>query len=367
MPDTAKDQEFKKKRQKNAIQFVIKHPNTGRTTFIVQICVLVFACCLFLQAETTHSQTEPTFTNPIAESGADPWVTQRDGSYFYCYSRRNRIWVSRAQHLEDIGNATPAAVWTPPENTAHSKELWAPELHYLRGKWYIYVAADDGDNFNHRMYVLEGATQNPLDPFVFKGKVTDATDRWAIDATVLQMPGDQLYFIWSGWEGEVNVQQNLYIAPMSDPLTISGARVCISKPQLDWELHGKPLINEGPQILKNGDKVFIIYSASGSWTDDYCLGQLALVGDDPLDPQSWKKKPQPVFSRTEDVFGPGHASFVKSPNGNEDWIVYHSAKHSGAGWNRKVNIQPFTWNPDGSPNFGRPIAPGVSLPAPQRD
>ncbi|MBZ0256629.1 glycoside hydrolase family 43 protein, partial [bacterium] len=304
----------------------------------ITISILAFTFCLLIQSESTHSEDEQTFTNPIAESGQDPWVAQQGDEYFYCFSKRNRIWVSRAANLEDIGKATPAAVWTPPQNTMYSKELWAPELHYLGGKWYIYVAADDGDNHNHRMFVLEGTTQNPQDPFVFKGKVADSTDRWAIDATVLQM-GDKLYSIWSGWEGDVNVQQNLYIAPMSGPLTISGPRVCISKPELDWELNGKPLINEGPEVLKNGDQVFIIYSASGSWTDDYCLGQLALTGEDPLDPNAWAKKPQPVFSRTENIFGPGHASFVKSPNGKENWIVYHSARYSGAGWKRKVNIQ----------------------------
>lgn len=337
-----------------------------RNAFAITLSILIFTCCLFIQTGPAFSQDEQTFTNPIAESGQDPWVVRQGDEYVYCFSKRNRIWVSRADYLEDIGKATPTAVWTPLENTMHSKELWAPELHYLIGKWYIYAAMDDGDNHNHRMYVLEGTTQNPQGPFVFKGKITDSTDRWAIDATVLQM-GDKLYFIWSGWEGDVNVQQNLYIAPMSDPLTISGPRVCISKPEHDWELNGKPLINEGPEVLKNSGKVFVIYSASGSWTDDYCLGQLALVGDDPLGPNAWTKKPQPVFSRTENIFGPGHASFVKSPNGKENWIVYHSARRSGAGWNRKVNIQPFTWNADGSPHFGRPVAPGVALPIPKRN
>jgi GH43 family beta-xylosidase len=229
------------------------------------------------------------------------------------------------------------------------------------------VAADDGDNANHRMYVLEGTTQNPQDPFTFKGRIAAPTDRWAIDGTVLQMPDDRLYFLWSGWEGTENIAQHLYIAPMQDPLTINGDRVRISSPEFPWEQHGHPLVNEGPQVLWNNDRLFIIYSASGSWGDDYCLGQLTWTGGDPLDQASWQKHPEPVFRRNDDVFGPGHASFVKSPDGREDWIVYHAAKYRGAGWNRDVRMQPFQWREDGSPHFGIPVSPGVPLPIPGGD
>jgi GH43 family beta-xylosidase len=317
--------------------------------------------------EPSNRTDSPKITNPVVASGADPWVIGKDAYYYLCQSRRGSIWVNRSTRLQDIGQDNRKRVWTPQKNTPYSKELWAPELHNVNGTWYIYVAADDGHNHNHRMIVLEGTSDDPQGPFKFKGKIAAPANRWAIDGTVLQMPDARLYFIWSGWEGFENVAQHLYIAPMSNPWTISGERVKISSPELDWELNGKPLINEGPQILWNGDKLFVIYSASGSWTDDYCLGQLAWTGGDPLDPAAWKKKPTAVFSRTEDVFGPGHCSFAKSRDNSEDWIVYHSAKHSGAGWNRRVNMQRFTWHPDGSPNFGRPVSAGVPMPEPSGD
>ena len=307
---------------------------------------------------------EGTFTNPVAESGADPWVVRWKGFYYYCRSAGGKIRVHKAARLQDIGKEKGEAVWTPPPGTAYSKELWAPELHRLDGRWYIYVAADDGNNPNHRMYVLEGAAEDPQEPFAFKGKIADPSDRWAIDATVLATPDGKKYFIWSGWEGTENVAQHIYIAPMSNPWTLGGPRVRISSPELDWEKNGRPLINEGPEVLWNGKKPFIIYSASGSWTDDYCLGQLAWTGGDPLKAPSWVKKGKAVFSRTADVFGPGHASFVKSPDGKEDWIVYHAAKRKGGGWDRNVRIQKFSWNPDGSPDFGTPVSPGAPLREP---
>jgi GH43 family beta-xylosidase len=317
--------------------------------------------------QTPAPATRATFTNPVVKSGADPWVVRRDGVYYFIQSRGRSLWVSKAKRLTEIGRGPWACVWAPPRGTPYSEDLWAPELHYLRGRWYVYVAADDGENRNHRMYVLEGTSQDPQAPFVFRGKLATIPDRWAIDGTVVQLPGDRLYFLWSGWEGTDNVAQNLYIAPMSDPLTISGERVRISRPEYDWERRGEPHVGEGPGMLAHDGKVFIIYSASGSWTDDYCVGMITWTGGDPLDPGSWVKTPRPVFSKTAEVFGPGHASFTTSPDGREDWIVYHAAKHKGAGWNRDVRMQRFTWNPDGSPRFGEPVAPGVPLAVPSGD
>jgi GH43 family beta-xylosidase len=310
-----------------------------------------------------------TFTNPVVASGADPWVIRWRGNYYFCQSRGSRgIWISKAARLEDIGKGPWARVWSPPSGQTYSRELWAPELHYLRGQWYIYFAADDGRNENHRIYVLEGTSQDPRDGFEFKGQLALRPDRWAIDGTVLAMSDGRLHFIWSGWEGSENVAQNLYIAPMTDPLTIAGERSCLSKPDYDWEKRGSgkglPTINEGPEVLWHVDKLFLLYSASGSWGDDYCLGQLTWTGGDVLSPASWVKKPVSVFARTQRVFGPGHCSFTKSPDEREDWIIYHAARRSGSGWDRDIRIQPFTWAADGSPRFGEPIAPGVPLPVP---
>jgi GH43 family beta-xylosidase len=318
--------------------------------------------------DDTRDATPRTFTNPVCARGADPWVVRADGAYYYCRSGGGRIWVHRATRLQDIGKERGVAVWTPPPGTPYSKNLWAPELHFLDGRWYVYVAADDGENRNHRMYVLEGDAEDPQKPFVLKGKVAAPSDRWAIDGTVLVLRGRK-YFVWSGWEGEQNVAQNLYIAPMSDPWTVSGERVLVSRPEHAWERKGRPLVNEGPQVLRSpAGRVFLVYSASGSWTDDYCLGLLALAGEDPLDPGSWVKSRDPVFARTEAVFGPGHGSFVKSPDGTEDWVVYHAARAKGSGWDRDVRAQRFGWTADGTPDFGAPVAPGTALrePAGQR-
>jgi GH43 family beta-xylosidase len=295
------------------------------------------------------------YIDVLRPSGEDPFPFRGpDGLIYLAFSSDGKVKAVRGKSVKDLSTTETTTLWTPPPTGPHSKELWAPELHYLHGAWYVYVAADDGENVNHRMYVLRCTAEDPFSlPWELVGKVADPeTDRWAIDGTVLDHDG-KLYFIWSGWPGDTNGQQNLYIAPMSDPLTISGPRVLISEPQLPWELNGNPLINEGPQVLQYNGNTHIIYSASGSWTDHYCLGRLTLQqGADPLTPGAWQKHPEAVFESGNGVVAPGHAGFVED-NGAH-YIVYHAAKHPGAAWNRYLRAQKFTFNQNGEPDFGTP-------------
>lgn len=306
---------------------------------------------------------EEYITNPVAKDGADPWIIKHLDYYYYCYSLDTGIVVSKSNRIESALVVPGQIIFSAPKGKEYSQEIWAPELHYLSGKWYIYFAADDGDNYNHKMYVLESVSQDALGSYQLKGKINSPSDKWAIDGTVLEH-NQKLYFIWSGWEADENISQNLYIAEMLNPYTVKSERMMISRPEYQWEKIGNPLINEGPQILKNNGKVFIIYSASGSWTDNYCLGQLELIGENPIARESWVKKSEPVFSGTEEVISPGHASFVKSPDGSEEWIIYHAAKQKGAGWNRNIRMQKFDWDKNGEPNFGSPVPNGIQMKTP---
>ena len=294
-------------------------------------------------------------THVLVPDGEDPWVISRGGSFYYCTVDRlkRQILVSRFGALQAMKDAELVPVWPGQDGaTPEYLEIWSPELQYLDGKWYIYFALYNGRNGAERMYVLEAATADAQGEYVLRKKLDIPTDRWAIDGSVLAMENGEKYFIWSGWEGHTNTSQHIYIARLSDPCTVASDRVCISRPEYDWEKRGYPHVNEGPQALVRNGRVFIIYSASGSWTDDYCLGQLTYRGGDPLDPAAWRKEPQPVFAKTDTIFGPGHASFVRS--GDRDYIVYHAARRSGAGWARQIRAKPFTWRPDGSPDFGQP-------------
>ena len=302
------------------------------------------------------------FTNPTVGSGADPFVTTWGDQYVYVRSDGRSIHVAADYALQDVFAAPSEVVFTPPRGTLYSENVWAPEIHQIDGKWWIYFAADDGDNANHRMYALESAGSDPAGPYAFRGKVAADTDRWAIDGTVLEHGGRD-YFVWSGWEGTSDGRQDLYIAEMTGPTTLAADRVRISTPTQDWERHGLA-INEGPQVLQDNGATHIVYSASGFWTPDYAMGRLTLVGDDPLDPADWGKLDGPAFAGNAHTVGVGHGSFVESPDGREWWMAYHAHDDpDGFTGNRDVRLQPIDF--DGPvPDLGEPVAPGVSLDQP---
>ena len=255
-------------------------------------------------------QAPAPLVNPLLSSGPDPWVIYRDGFYYFMHTTGNGLTIWKTRNIEDLARAEKKVVWRAPETGPYSRDVWAPELHFLRGKWYIYFAADAGRNASHRIWVLENDASDPLSgEWQMKGKAADATDRWAIDATVFE-EGSRLFMIWSGWEGEVNGAQNIYIAELADPWTVKGARVKISTPEYPWEQVGDlkprrdpdenpgtnlldPLhvdVNEGPEILRHGNRLFVIYSAGGCWTDYYSLGMLtAEAGSDLLNPGRGRK------------------------------------------------------------------------------
>ncbi|HYO79907.1 MAG TPA: family 43 glycosylhydrolase, partial [Bryobacteraceae bacterium] len=145
-----------------------------------------------------------TFKNPLLPRGADPWSIHKDGWYYYTHTTGRNVTLWKTRNLGELAHAESNVIWTPPEGTAYSKNIWAPELHFLMGKWYVYFAADDGHNRNHRLYVLENSAPDPLTgTWTMKGKLTTPEDRWAIDGSVFAYRG-QLYIVWSGWEGAEN-------------------------------------------------------------------------------------------------------------------------------------------------------------------
>lgn len=328
-----------------------------RNTLLITVCLLL----IFPIGPTAHAATQQhNFYNVIMQDGADPWVYKHtDGYYYFTKTTGGNVTIWKSRNLTTVDAAPTTVVETGCCN------IWAPELHYIHGAWYIYYAKDDGDNVNHRMYVMENTSPDPTQgTWQYKGQITDPTNKWAIDGTVLEV-GGQLYFIWSGWEGDTDVRQNLYIARMSNPWTIGSHRVEIARPTYSWETNHSPHVNEGPQVIIRNGVINLVYSASGSWTNDYCLGLItASTSSDLLNPASWTKRSQPIFRSGNGLFGPGHHSFTKSPDGTEDWMLYHTAKYDNAGWNREIRMQKFSWNADNTPNLGVPVNPNVPIALP---
>ena len=341
---------------------------------ILTIMMLVFVSFGQCIEKEKVAETKNTFTNPVWD-GADPWMVKHNNEYIYCWSAGNGIHISRSAKMTQKGQVKK--IWQAPETGWNRSCVWAPEIHFIQGRWYVYYAAgESGPPFIYqRAGVLRSKTDDVFSEYedmgqLYTGDNPDdaASNVWAIDMTILEHK-DKLYAIWSGWikqETTDATQQHLYICEMENPWTMKGKRVKLSSPVEVWETGGPLNLNEGPEILKNGDKVFVIYSCRESWTVEYRQGMLQLINADGnlLDPANWKKS-GPVFEGNEQVLGVGHCSFVKSPDNSEDWIIYHSKKTTKPGWERNVRMQPFKWKADGTPNFGEAIPAGqlITLPS----
>ncbi|GIJ46032.1 hypothetical protein Val02_29180 [Virgisporangium aliadipatigenens] len=313
-----------------------------------------------------------TFTNPLIAQRADPHIFKHtDGYYYYTATvpEYDRIVLRRATTLQGLASAAETTVWRKHSSGDMAAHIWAPEIHFINGKWYIYFAAGRSDDvWRIRMWVLESSSANPLTgTWTERGRIGTAWDTFSLDASTFVHNGVR-YLVWAQSEPGISTNSNLYIARMgSNPWQITGTPVRLSVPTLAWETRGYR-VNEGPAVIVRNNRVWLTYSASA--TDaNYCLGLLsASASADLLNPASWTKHQNPVFTSNAATsqYGPGHNSFTVSEDGQSDILVYHDRSYQNITGdplndpNRRTRLQKVYWNADGTPNFGIPVADGIS-------
>lgn len=335
---------------------------------------LLFYCAASIVCLVDLAHAAGTFQNPVFRS-QDPYLQYWDGNYYYSESDGNRISIRKSASLTGIGTQPAKVVWTSPWKGWNGRaNIWAPEVHLVDGRWYIYYSADFATDGKHRLYVLEGGA-NPLDNYSIgatgtsNGQLVESTDRWAIDPNIFHGLNQELYLAWSCTDDDTgHTAQSLCLASMSDPLHLSSATARISTPTEDWERR-TGWIQEGPIGLVHNGAVYITYSASASWTtNDYCVGVLRNVSGDLLNPLAWEKH-GPVLDRHGTTYGPGSVVFTQSPDGTESWCLYHAYDRlTCSRWGcRSIRMQQFTWDAEGWPLIGDPADPGMPMLKPSGD
>ncbi len=307
------------------------------------------------------------YNEPWILQRADPYVYRHtDGTYYFTASvpAYDGIVLRRAGSLAGLANAPEKEIWHKHESGPMSIHIWAPELHYLDGAWYIYYAGGDKDDiWNIRPYVLKCEDDDPVSgTWIELGKMKRADgdefsfEAFSLDATVFENNGI-FYYVWAEKVGVGKQISNLYIARMESPDKLATVQVMLTTPDYDWERVGF-WVNEGPAVIKHEDKIFLTYSASETGKA-YCMGMLTADKDsDLLDPKSWTKERFPVL-KTDDklgIFGPGHNSFTKDENGR-DICVYHARSDEEITGdplynpNRHAMLMPVEWDEQGRPVF----------------
>jgi GH43 family beta-xylosidase len=307
---------------------------------------------------------------PLISQRADPFITPRTrGTYYFTGSvpEYDRLVVRGAPTLAGLTDAEETVIWRRPASGTMGGHIWAPELHRIDGRWYIYFAAGDSDDvFRIRTYVLESALDDPRDAsgWQLKGKIQTEWDGFTLDATTFAHRGRR-YLAWAQSEPEIAVNTSVYIARMATPWSLATKPTRITTPTRDWEIGGFR-VNEGPAVLIRNGRVFMTFSAAA--TDArYCMGLLTADADaDLLDRDSWVKTPDPIFVTNEETkrFGPGHNSFTVAEDGVTDVLVYHARDYRDITGdplydpNRHTRVQKIYWHPDGTPMFGVPVGDG---------
>jgi GH43 family beta-xylosidase len=334
--------------------------------------VLIAFLVLGLLAVGTPAAASPAvqYTNSLIAQRADPHVTRHSDGFYYLTAtvpQYDRIVLRRATTLQGLATAAETVIWRRHTTGEMGAHIWAPEIHFISGRWYIYFAAGRTDDiWRIRMYVLENTSANPLTgTWVERGRIVTPWDTFSLDATTFVHNGVR-YLSWAQAEPGISTNTNLYLARVgANPWQITGTVARLSIPTLAWEIRGFR-VNEGPAVIVRNGRVFMTYSASA--TDaNYCLGLLtAPASADLLNPGSWTKSPNPVFVSNTNTsqFGPGHNSFTVSEDGQSDILVYHDRNYQNISGdplndpNRRTRIQKVYWNADGTPNFGIPVPDG---------
>src|SRR5690625_3064104 len=266
-------------------------------TAALMVAVMLLSACGKPHAQTVAGES---FVNPLLASGGDPWVTRYDGYYYYTQTLNDRIALWKTRDMARLAEVSPVVVWRAPSHGPNSTSIWAPELHRINGKWYLYyTAAEKGhdDDAHRHIFVLENDSPDPTHgTWTDKGMVN--THYNGIDATVFRW-NRQWYFVYSAY---VDDHSDLVIASMRNPWTLSDRQVDIAHPTQPWEMYGGRKIMEAPEFLAGpDDKLFLVYSASACWSDHYALGMLtAQKNADLTNPASWTKSPRPVFAQARD-------------------------------------------------------------------
>lgn len=279
------------------------------------------------------------YENPFIPQRADPYIVKgEDGFYYFTASfpafenaenGYDRIILRKSETVAGLQTAQEFTVWKAHESGKMSRHIWAPEMHLIGNKWYIFFAAGEKEDvWKIRPFVLRCKGSDPInDAWEELGQMQATKDdkmsfnSFSLDMTYFEHHGKH-FVIWAQIEGN----SSLFMAQINpeEPNKLISLPVLLTKPEYDWECV-RHKVNEGASVIKTDDKIYVFFSASGTGAE-YCIGVLyADINADITDKSSWTKKDSPILSTSslKDEAGPGHNCFVKDENG-ELLLVYHS-------------------------------------------
>ena len=316
-----------------------------------------------------------TFRNPLADFDTpDPFITydKETGYYYSLFTRHEYLELFRSKHLGNLIREGESRIIYRPNGEKEGiwGDIWAPEMHRgSDGGWYIYTSGRITESRGpKRMIVLKALSPDPFGDWAFVGMPTP--EIFSIDPTSYIAEDGTQYLCNSRVDDVYGQVIDLYKMKSPTELDVD-SRVTLAVAEKEWELVppyvGDWACVEGGFFVKKSNRLFIIYSANGCWSDHYLLGVLEHTGGELCDAANWKKHDKPLLTYGNGVFGPGHASFFYSPDGTELWCAYHGLKRHNEKAEpdtRYMNVQRVDFDEEGYPVMGVAIGYETDIPCP---
>ncbi len=287
---------------------------------------------------------QPHYEFPMAWHKADPAMCRWNGKYYFISTNdldaNHTLYIREADSIPALATAQQSCILDTTMYPHLGNLLWAPEMHIIRGKLYIFHAGTPESFFceqSHVMALKEGG--NPIKASDWEmprrvvrpdGSMLYGPEGITLDMTVF-WSADRLYAVWSQRQFQpIDLGAWLYIAEIDPdkPWQLLTEPQVLTMPEYGWE-NNHTFVVEGPFALYRDGRIYLSYS--GAAVDStYSVGMLSMAdGADPLDPASWTKENYPLLTSrsVQGEYGPGHNAYVTDGDGLV-WNTYHAR----SGW-----------------------------------
>ncbi len=292
---------------------------------------LLFSASQLPERDTTYSNPVLVETyeikrpNPAPYAGTlgigDPAVIYHEGRYY--------LYPTGDNHSYDVYLSKDLVRWTKGPKVFQSSEtgVWAPDVFFSKddNMFYLYYT------INGRIGVAEADRPDGL--FRDRGALISN----AIDAHLFRDDDGQYFLYYARYPDFA-----IFVQPMESPLRKKGVAVKLISPEQTWEKKDVP-VTEAPWMLKHKGVYYLLYSGGSADSEDYAIGYATAIH--PKGPFT-KYRGNPVVSKGNGVFGPGHVSVIRDQAGKL-WMVYHQQKDKTRGWNRLICIDPIWFDEHG--------------------
>ena len=312
-------------------------------------------------AGTTIPYNNPVIGDPshVDHEVADPFVLKWNREY-YLYTSGDPITAYHSVDLVHWDAIGPVLSSSTSPDAWNQKDVWAPEVVYRNGKFYMYYSAtrksDDWRVEEASRRIGVAVSESPRGPFIDSGK--PVTPVWGIDGDVLKDPDSGEEFLFFSYLYEPRLPGTGIVADrMSSWNSVEGDPSHVTRGSEAWEdKDGDPnngslrYTNEGPTAVKHHGRYYMLYSG-GSWDlPTYGLGYAfsdSVLHPGGLEGVGWQKVVPPILRSTPLVDAPGHNTIVKAPNNVDDINIYHARKIPFLEpWNRLPFVSRVFWMHD---------------------